>query len=204
MKKHKIFIATMLLSSFLFTGISFGQSSDESGLSLPTIGIGLHAEQFKINDLYGDIYLGYISTILVPINFTQHLRIEPEIGMLWMKDKDADKGDAGISSGLGIFGMFQREKVNIYAGGRVILDKAKINNNYYYNGEYAPVKFTKIRVGPVFGFEYFLARNFCIGGEMGVRYSFAKTLVEIPNTDDVEESSSAINFDSGLYIRLFF
>ena len=204
MKKHKIFIATLLVSGFLFTGISYGQTSDESGLSLATIGIGLHAEQYKISDIFDSYYSAYTSTVLVPINLTQHFRLEPEIGMMWMKNKDDDKGDIGISSGLGIFGMFQRGKVNIYAGGRLLLDKAKVNDDYYYNGDYLPLKYTRFKVGPSFGFEYFLAKNFCIGGEIGVRYAFAKSLIEIPNADDEEDSATTINFDSGLFIRLFF
>lgn len=202
MKNYKILFAGIFISCFFFAHTSFAQS-DESNLELPKFGIGLHGEQYKISDAIHNYYSAYTSTVLFPINITQHFRLEPEIGMFWLHEKDEDENNLGVSSGLGIFGMFQRGKVNIYAGGRIIYNKANIQGTYSMNGESSTEKYNSLKVGPSFGFEYFLAKNFCIGGEMGLRYSYSKTLLEITDYEE-ESSSSSINFDSGLYIRLFF
>jgi len=205
MKIQKMFFALVFICCFLFSGISFAQS-DESSVVLRPVGVGLHAEQYKIGEVIGADYsvVAYTSTVLVPINCSQHFRIEPEFGMLWMHNKEEEESNLGVSIGVGMFGMFQREKINLYAGGRFMFSKAEMGGFYYYNGDQLDVKTTIIRVGPAFGFEYFLCKNFSVGGEAGFRYVFSKMKVAIPVYDDVESTTHMINFDSGLFVRVYF
>ncbi len=210
MKNYKILSAGILISFFFFTNTSFAQP-DESSLELPVFGIGLHAEQYKISDALDNFYSAYTSTVLLPINLTQHFRLEPELGLLWMNDKDNDYNTLGFSGGLGVFGMFQREKLNIYIGGRFMFDRARIEGSYIINNESATEKYTAIKIGPAFGFEYFLSKNFSIGGEIGLRYSISKSVVEYPESlidppyiENEETKSEMFNFDSGLFVRIYF
>lgn len=203
MKKNKMLFAVILVSGILLT-IPLSGQTEKSDLELPVFGIGLHAEQYKISDALSNYYSAYTSTVLFPLNLTQHFRLEPEIGLLWMNDDEENETSLGISSGLGIFGMFQREKLNFYAGGRIMFDKSKIGGYYNYNGESIPLKYYSIKVGPAFGFEYFLSNNFSLGGEIGTRYSYSKSRLEDPDMDDEESTSNKFNFDSGLFLRVFF
>jgi len=205
MNKQKVLFALVFLSCLLFSGNSFAQS-DESSMVLSSIGVGLHAEQYKIGEVIGADYsiVAYTSTVLVPINCSQHFRIEPEFGILWMHNKEEEESNLGVSIGVGMFGMFQREKVNFYGGGRFMFSKANMGGYYYYGGDQLDVRMTIIRVGPAFGFEYFLCSNFSIGGEAGFRYGFSKMKVAIPNADDEESTTHMLNFDSGLFVRVYF
>jgi hypothetical protein len=188
----------------IFTGIIVQAQSTDEPLILKKFGVGLHAEQYKIsNVLTSSYYSAYTSTFLMPLNLTQHFRIEPEAGVLWMHDKDDDATDFGFSLGVGAFGMLQREKVNVYIGGRFILDKATVDGAGIFSGDADSETYRAFKFGPAFGFEYFLSKNFSFGGEIGMRYTSSKNVVKNPNVDDEISKAEMFNFDSGMYIRVF-
>ena len=203
-----------LVAICLTAGAHIYAQSDNDVLDLRVFGIGLHAEQYKITNVINFSYNAYTTTALFPINITRHFRLEPEIGILWMKDKGQDyNGDddestnLGFTSGLGLFGMFQKGKVNFYAGLRNSYGLGKTEGMSTYNGEPVIEKYSAIKSGPALGFEYFLISNFSIGGEIGVPFTFAKTKREYPDIaerDDVESTDYMINFDSGLFVRAYF
>lgn len=198
----------------IIAGVTSYAQSDNADLNLKVFGIGLHAEQYKISNVLNFSYNAYTTTVLLPLNIGQHFRLEPEMGVLWMKNKGQDyNGDdeedtsLGFTSGLGLFGMFQRGKVNFYAGLRNRLDIGKMEGMSTYNGEPVIDKYTAIKVGPALGFEYFLIDNFSIGGEIGLPLTFSKTKTEYPEIAEIENEESTnqmFNFDSGLFVRVFF
>jgi hypothetical protein len=211
MKKSKVLFVVMLLSGINCTNFLHAQS-EESKLVLPKIGLGIHGEQYRITDALDDNYLfAYTTSILMPINLTQHFRIEPEVGLLWLSssDNDPDTDDdvnLGVTGGLGIFGMWQRDRLNFYAGGRFTLNQGKVEGAYTYNGESGTLKTFGVEFGPVAGFEYFLGKNFSLGGEMGLGYKYSKSNQEIPfpDTDDEETTTSKITFNTGIFVRAYF
>jgi hypothetical protein len=214
MKKNNLRIL-VLLSICTIAGASIYAQSSDDALNLRVFGIGLHAEQYKVsNVISSNYYSAYTTTILFPLNLTQHFRLEPEMGVLWMKNKGQDyNGDdeedtsLGFASGLGLFGMFQKGKVNFYAGLRNRLDIGKMEGMSTYNGEPVIDKYTAIKVGPALGFEYFLIDNFSIGGEFGLPVTFSKTKTEYPDIaqrENEESTNQMFNFDSGLFVRAYF
>jgi hypothetical protein len=205
MNRQTVFFSLVLISCLFLSGRSFAQS-DQSSMALSPVGVGLHAEQYKIGDAIVSEYsiITYASTVLIPINCSQHFRIEPEIGMLWMHSKEEEESNVGVSIGTGAFAMFQREKINLYTGGRIIFNRSNMGGYYNYAGIEVDLKLTIIQVGPAFGFEYFLCPDFSIGGETGLQYSFSKMKAPIPNADDIESTNHAIHFDSGIFVRVYF
>jgi hypothetical protein len=213
MKKCNVKILA-LIAIFLIAGAHTYAQSDDDALNLKVFGIGLHAEQYKISNMLSFNYNAYTTTVLLPLNITQHFRLEPEIGVLWMKNKgkdyngdDEEETSLGFTSGLGLFGMFQKGKVNFYVGLRNRLDIGKMEGMSTYNGEPIIEKYTAIRTGPALGFEYFLINNFSIGGEIGLPFTYSKTKKEYPEIaerDNEESTNQMFNFDSGLFVRVYF
>jgi hypothetical protein len=207
MKNYSLIILMAVFSIFMYTDTRAQSETDNT--RMPVFGIGLHVEQFKVLELVGD-YAIFTTKVLLPLNLSQHFRIEPEVGFLWMNNKDDELKDLGISSGLGIFGMFQRDKVNFYAGGRVGYNAGSSEGNYMINDETVTQKFITIRVGPTIGFEYFFSRNFSFGGEAGVSYSYVKNKIDYPVIPDYpelvdeESTASSLGFESGLFMRAYF
>jgi hypothetical protein len=196
----------MLIAICIYTGaITYAQTSD-SAEKLRLFGVGLHVEQFKFNDLVNSNLNGSISTVLLPVNITQHFRLEPELGVLTVKDKETDDKTTGLAGGLGAFYMFQREKVNIYTGLRFLMDAVTVKSQYFsgLGGETQTDKYSDIKIGPALGFEYLFTKNFSFGGEIGLRYSSMKDVNQRPGVEDQTTKSTMFNFDTGLFIRLFF
>ena len=195
MNRNKLLKTVMLLGIFCLITVN-GKSQDES-LQLRTFGLGLHVEQFKLLDLtHGD---GIIANkIVFAINATQHLKIEPEIGILMITyTEDNDEVELGIATGLGVFGQFQKANTNIYVGGRFGYDFIKYDS---YNGmETVTVKSTRISVGPIAGVEHFFSPHFSFGGELGLRY----IMLRDDRSDDDSEPNVFMT-ESGLFVRFYF
>jgi hypothetical protein len=212
MKKINVRIFT-LAALCLFTATFVKAQTADEGLKLRVIGIGLHAEQYKIANMLSYNYNAYTTTVLVPVNIGQHFRLEPELGIIWMKEAPRDDDEAegnssfGFTSGLGMFGMFQKGRVNFYAGLRNMLDIGKSEGMSTYNGEPVIEKYTAMKSGPALGFEFFLINNFSIGGEFGIPFTYAVTKREFPEIagrDDEKNTDYMVNFESGLFVRAYF
>jgi hypothetical protein len=189
-----------LLCIIVLIGVSKvdGQSSNEEGLQLRPFGLGLHVEQFRFMDLYtSDSYNSITSNFLLIFNAGQHFRIEPEIGILSINNKDDDNPSIGISLGSGFYGMVNKNNVNIYSGIKVNFNTTKYDN---YNGD--EVKLSLLKLGPAIGGEYYFSPNFSFGGEICLKYTSIKQSVDDNNTDD--EEVSYISTESGLFVRFFF
>ena len=203
MKNYPRRLTVFAVTCFLFVTFSNAQL-DGDALHLRIFGIGLHAEQYKISDVITSSFNAYNSTVLLPLNLTQHFRVEPEFGVLWMNDKEDEETSLGISGGFGLFGMFQKEKVNFYVGIRFLVDALTMDGFYSYNGESSKEKYRALKTGPALGFEYFLINHFSIGGEFGLRYVSSKTSYDIPDTELEDSKAEMFNFDSGLFVRAYF
>jgi hypothetical protein len=194
MKKNSAVILSSLILLFV-TGQSLFPQTTSEPMKLGLVGVGLHGEQYKISEALSNYYSAYTSTVLIPINLKQHFRLEPEVGMLWFNSKSDNQKSYGTSTGLGAFYMFQRGKVNFYTGLRFMFDQGKVKNYSSTDGESSTDKFTDIKVGPALGFEYFLVNNFSVGGEIGLQYTSSK-MADLKN--------QMFNFDSGLFMRVYF
>lgn len=222
MKKITVYFVAAALMLF-FSGIRVQAQDEKTDLDLPVLGIGLHVEQFKANELM----LSYTSSLLmttftVPINLTDHFRLEPEIGFMvnteFLTSEDEDEDDreynsSGFYSGLGAYYMFQRERLNFYAGAKFRIKSATMEGHYIINGESAIEKGFSFGLGPVLGFEYFFGNHFSFGGELGLDYDAVKSKTEYsedpynpgyPYYEDEETTSTIVHFNSGLYIRAYF
>ncbi|MBN1599700.1 MAG: hypothetical protein JW894_15500 [Bacteroidales bacterium] len=149
------------------------------------------------------------------INITQHFRLEPEAGLIWFKLKIEENEDneeideeeqttLGYSIGLGAFWMFQREKVSFYLGGRIMHDKAEFERIYI--DDTMTDTFIAFKFGPSLGFEYFLVKNFSIGGELSLQYAISsyKYKIHYESYEDEEDAKSdKVLFDTGLFVRVY-
>lgn len=181
-------------------------SQTESSSIIKPFGIGLHIEQFKLNDI-GDLYNSPANKIIFTISPNHSFRLEPEFGFTTGKNKSTDLKNSSIYLGLGAFGMIQRNKLNIYSGLRFEYAVIKWENGYTYNGSTTistSNKTNRLTIGPVIGCEYYLGDNFTFGGEVGLKYASLKT-TEDPNPSNYnDEKSNYFTTDTGLLIRFYF
>jgi len=204
MKNSKLII---LGAVFCFSGSQlFSQTESSPSSIIKPFGIGLHIEQFKLNDI-NDLYNAPANKIIFTISPTHSLRLEPEFGFMTTKNKTTDLKNNSIYMGLGAFAMIQRNKLNVYGGLRFEYAVIKWENGYTYNGSTTITtsnKTNRFIIGPVIGCEYYLGDNFTFGGEVGLKYASLKTTEDPNPANKKDEKSNYFTTDTGLLIRFYF
>ena len=214
MKRFEVIIIIVAVRLVILTTPSLAQEQENDKDKLPVIGIGLHLEQLKWMDISSSLYYG--SSMIMPsnkmiitVNATEHFRIEPEIGFSSRNNKAENLKSSAFSFGLGLIGMKQKGKTNIYGGLRIENASGK-NENDDYTTSGASIKseekINRFIIGAVIGGEYFLGQHFSFGGEVGVKNmttkvinpQYAYTILEEDNQENV------FTLDSGLSIRFYF
>jgi hypothetical protein len=199
----KLFFSTFAIASILCVNTNlFGQSAEEQISEMKVFGMGMHIEQFKLNDLVMDI-AAPSNKIVFTVTPTNYFRIEPEIGFNYFNDKDSELEDKSISLGLGGVGMYQRGKTNIYGGFR--FEYSKFSNEYKgsFSGDVETEETNRIAIGPAIGAEFFFGQHFSIGGEIGIKYmNFNTTNSQYPDGEDSKQD--CITTDTGLLCRFYF
>lgn len=171
----------MKISKLIFLGViicfNYSQlfSQTENTSLIKPFGIGLHIEQFKLNDI-GDLNSAPANKLIFIISPNNSLRLEPEFGFKTGKNKTSDLKNSGIYMGLGVLGMIQRNKLNIYGGLRSEYAIIKWDDAFGYNSTKTSNKTNRLSIGPAIGCEYYLGENFAFGGEAGLKYATLKTI----------------------------
>lgn len=180
--KKSILILSVMVCSLITT-----KAQTNENVQLKKMGIGLHVEQFRLNDFVDQTTP--VNKIVITYNPTQWLRIEPEFGYKDINNKQSERKATIYNFGLGTFAQFQRNKLNFYGGARFEYTSITEEENIKYNSE-------KLAFGPAMGAEYFLGENFSFGGEIGL--TFAKV-----NTEG-ENILSFTSTNTGLFLRFYF
>lgn len=111
-------------------------------------------------------------SIFVPIDLLERFRIEPEIGIIRISEDETERykrNSKGLSIGIGIFPMINRENVNIYYGMRMGLIRTYWST--YYGGELMDDRPQNgYFIAPAVGGQLFLTNSFALGGEAQFRY----------------------------------
>lgn len=98
------------------------------------------------------------SVLLLPIDVSKQLRIEPEFGLSYRSQNNNDQ--TGFLIGTGVFMMQQPSaKINMYFGGKALINYA----SYDYGA--GNTSDTQLVLGGTFGFEYKFEQHFSLGGE---------------------------------------
>lgn len=197
MKKSKLYLLGVLLC--LTSGQIFSQT--ENSNLIKTFGIGLHLEQFKIND-FSDLSSFPANKIVFTVNTSNRFRMEPEIGVRFGKDDESGTRSSSISLGLGLLGMWQRSKVNFYGGFRFEYGGSS-STTEGNSGDGPTNKATRLGLGPALGAEYFLGENFSFGGEVGLKYVSMETSQDPESEYFIGGKSHFIATETGLFVRLY-
>ncbi len=157
---------------------------------------------FSVNVSATDFGIGvsvksYDSAIYIPITISPAFRIEASVRYSESEDKrdDYKYERSSYEFGIGAFGTSKpRDFIVLYYGARLayINGEYENSNNYYYLGSPGrDEEFDGYRISPILGFEYFIIKNFSIGGE--VELYFLKTEGEIVDDGvkvDIEENAN--------------
>jgi hypothetical protein len=194
MKKTFLLMAAILLAVTVFR--TYAQ---EEPTEMKVFGMGLHFEQVYYYYNYSAIPAGNILFTITPM---KNFRIEPEIGFSLYKDKDDDLTDQGLYYGAGIFGMYQKGKVNFYGGLRFKFANMKNEYlSYTYPDVKEEIKYNVFSIGPAIGAEFLFGKHFSLGGEIGLIHSSGKS----EDSADSEESKySTFNTETGVLLRFYF
>lgn len=195
MKKVNLLNVVMIIV-ILFSGSrTFGQSINDSS-RLKLFGLGLHMEQFKLNDLSSNMPA---TKIIFTINPNNYCRLEPEIGYRSINDKVNDLKDKSLNLGIGAFGMYQQGKANIYLGFR--LEYSNFKHEYKDNILGKQTENTDgISIGPAVGVEYFFGQHFSIGGEVALKYiNYKSSNIQYGSDSELDNYIT----ESGLILRFY-
>lgn len=199
MKAIKIITSVVVI--FLNFSLLAGQT-DTSSIN-NRFGIGFHVEQFKAND-FNELLVFPTNKIVFSISTGKSLRFEPEFAFRsekYSQGTDNDKSDA-FCLGLGILWMRQSNKLNFYGGMRIEYGVLKSSTEVMNNVE--KDKITRFIIGPVFGTEYYVGRNFAFGGEAGLKYVSLSTTKDPKPTGYENEEDSYFSTETGLFVRFYF
>ena len=200
MKTNNFKIIAVIVGFFSFY-VTGSCSESDSEVELHDFGFGIHMEQFKLNDIMGNANTIPANKLIFTINVENVLRIEPELGFNYVKNKEDETEDLGLFFGLGVFGMNQKGRTNIYGGLRFEYGNIKYQYSNWIGGGTVTDKTDRISVGPVCGAEYMFGTHFSIGGEFGVYYIGYKTKDGLTKLTAKE---FYITLSSGLLMRFYF
>lgn len=150
MKKIILLFSLLLIGSQIVCA-----QSDE--LQLRKAGIGLSIATFNFFEMYEYDYITDLNKLTVPVNLSQHFRIEPEVSAAYSSRYD----EFYVYGGVGVFYQKQKQDFNIYTGPRLGLG---------YN-DYEELQ---THIAPVFGAEYYFSDRFCVGGELQLKLLLMK------------------------------
>jgi hypothetical protein len=153
--------------------------------------------EYAMSVFYGPVY-----KIVMSVSPFKHMRFEPEFAINFLRTKEFNIKLRTIYYGLGIFGMIQKQKMNIYGGARFGLMKS-INRDFDYNtGSIETGEAVSYSLEPVIGAEYLFGNHFSVGAEMGVNFYNVNTY-DYPNTGG-DIKISYILTDTGVFFRYYF
>lgn len=186
----------LLVAILLLLNTKLANSQKDSSQMIPKFGLGIHIEQFKVNDITDEYYIP-ITRFIFNYNINNHIRIEPEIGFNFGVNHNDNKN---LGIGLGVFYIKPKKKLNIYGGLRIEYNKMKRSLGSQYSSS-SKRETEKILAGPALGCEYFLGHHFSIGGELGLKLTYFFTTLDPGGMSD---SNSFISSDTGLLLRFYF
>jgi hypothetical protein len=190
----------------LILNVGYLVAQTTPAFSVKHLGIGMHIEQFRVSEV-GNMYTAPVNKILLSWNPDQAFKVEPEFGFISGKNKADDLKNSGMYLGLGLFGMTQRNRLNIYGGARLEAATIKWEDKVYTGSGPYTIQKTKAQrysLSPVVGGEYFLADNFTFGGEVGLKFMAYKTVVTPSSSYNNEDDQTALTTETGLFVRFYF
>lgn len=234
--KTKITLITMLLAASAFTKAQETPTVPNQPAQKETIGtdeqkqkdriIGIGLKSFNLlNEIFENPYLMPGNKMVITINAHPNFRIQPEVGYFQTKTNDKnlkeDLIDKSFSYGLGMYGMWQKDKTNLYAGLKYIVSKSidegvEVTTTYNPNPPYnyittydkTTITITNSIVGLVLGGEYFLSRHFSVGAEAGLQRMESNT--DYPPSSvfqgnyPEDNTTTSIMTETNLLVRFYF
>jgi len=160
-----------LIFSIILLCISplFAQSDENTS----AVKFGISATLEKSSYVYTDAYHRYtdigFSEILFPVIVRSIIKIQPEFS--YRSSDSKESFDYRLwQFGLGIFYFFQYNDINFYLGPRYGIEKLE---STLWSTEDEKSTSSFYNYGATFGSEYFLSKNFSVGGEFRInKYIF--------------------------------
>ena len=149
-------------------------------ISSRRIGIGISIK----NIVDSDIFDNQMAPFVLPIDFSKHVRLEPEFLYYQWSGKRATRyytlNERKYNIGLGVFLKNKLSKVQCYYGIRIGYEETKSKRHYEYRDESeTEIGFViKRYVCPVLGSEYYINKHVSLGGEIGIRFVDMETIGE--------------------------
>lgn len=204
-------ITKLVFFSFLLCiysqAFSQTESSTEAATYIRPFGIGLHLEQFKMHDLGGGAENIGSNKIVFTFNPSRSFRIEPEFG--YNRDKHSsgatDFKNNNMNMGLGVFGMTQRNRLNIYGGARFEYNIQ--TEKQIYSSRTTTNTVNIFTLGPALGCEYYLSDQVALGGEFAVKFATLSNGYKVDGQDSEnsdEDDKKLMWTDTGLFLRFYF
>lgn len=200
MKNSKIIIAFLIG----MTAMQAANAQDKSEkIQLRPFGVGLHIEQFRAGEVFNQDLVSPANNIILTANIKNVFRIEPEFGYASYSNDDEDIENKASKLGLGLYGMFQKGNLNIYAGLHIEYISVKSTHSTGF-GPPQETKETAFGFGPVLGGEYFLSRHFSFGGNVMYLFSSLKLTNDDGFEAEEEEKASVQYTATGLLLKFYF
>lgn len=179
-------------------------------------GIGFRTSPLNLDELFTNEVLLPSNSIIFTVNAHPNFRLQPEIGYYQEKNHSEQLKEDYIRAksfafGAGAYGMWQKDKTNLYAGAKVSTVKntfTYITSSYNPNPPYNPIydkatnTISYVNSGLIIGGEYLFGKHFSVGSEVGVMNSKANVSYSEDPSDDYEYSR--IMTEASLLFRFYF
>jgi hypothetical protein len=206
---HRIAVMAVVLASLLGSPTALGAEPDES---IPTVGVGVGVSLG--NAFSGGSPFTSPVAVYVPINISEHFRLEPSFGY-WYVGKgtsttilngSASQGGYDVDVGLGAFYVFRPvHPFAVYLGGRLGLNFSG-NSEQPLSGVITETSELDFYVSPTLGLEWSIVRAFSVGGEAQAAFRwYGDPTVSVGGAStSVSRSKFGTGFAAILFMRLYF
>jgi len=145
-----------------------------------------------------------VGGINLAFNITEQFRLEADLGYMNVDNKTNDDKTSLFNSGIGFLFAMRKESSAIMAG--IKADYTTGTNEFKGGlGTTYTNKINGITFGPVLAYEYFMSKNFSVGGEVGLKIrNFKEEADEDLNTSDDELEINSTFMHNAIYLRAYF
>ncbi len=172
------------------------------------VGLGVGLPTSELSSLFSTATVGTAgllpAQIYVPIDFTRHFRLEPEVGII-ARSQDGGNDAAYYTFGAGAFYVSPlAQSAHLYAGGRVVLGLERSTTNAG-GGFDTKTKGTDVYVAAAFGGEVLPHPRIGIGAEAQLGgWAIGDRKSTTAGVTTTERGGSSVQTQGVIFVRLYF
>ena len=203
----------MLVTLMTFSGFAQASDNEEAEPDSVSVGLGFGVIGPSMGVLGRSSFFFSSPGVNVPIQLSEHFRLEPGLSFSWSQSEDehsdsasgTDSSGYSLSAGLGAYYTGSHRPVSIFVGPRVSYG----SGFYQFDGSDGfETKSGSVTVDGVFGLEFWAAPSIAFGGETYLGYGYSWTEwgtmgAPLSGSELTGSTNHRVSAGGGIFLRWF-